>query len=239
MKTKLGVNIDHVATLRNARNEGHPNIIKAAKNVIKCGADSITVHVREDQRHIRKSDAVLLKNKITKPINLEMAPTNDMLNFALKLKPKYVCIVPEKRKELTTEGGLNLKNNNLFKIINKLKKKNIEVSLFINPSLKDVNYSYQLGADAVEIHTGNFAKAIKDNNRKKIFLEFNKIKKCEQVCIKKMIKFNLGHGLDYKSTKYLMRLKNVNELNIGHFIIGESLFEGMSKVIKNFKKIIK
>ncbi len=188
---------------------------------------------------LEKSDAVLLKNKITKPINLEMAPTNDMLNFALKLKPKYVCIVPEKRKELTTEGGLNLKNKNLFKIINKLKKKNIEVSLFINPNFKDVNYSFKLGADAVEIHTGNFAKATKDNNRKKIFLEFNKIKKCEQVCIKKKVKFNLGHGLDYRSTKYLMKLKNVNELNIGHFIIGESIFEGLSKVIKNFKKIIK
>ena len=126
MKAKLGVNIDHVATLRNARGEGHPNIVSAAKEVIKNGADSITIHVREDQRHIKRIDALILKKKINKPINLEMAPTKDMLRFALKLKPKYVCIVPEKRQEITTEGGLNLNQKNLKNIIQKLKNKKIE-----------------------------------------------------------------------------------------------------------------
>ena len=149
MNTKLGVNIDHVATLRNARGEDHPNIIKAAKEVIKYGADSITIHVREDQRHIKKEDALMLKQKIKKPINLEMAPTIEMMNFAIRLKPEYVCIVPEKRKEVTTEGGLNLKNTNLSKIINKLKKKNIKVSLFINPNINDVEKSNKLGVETV------------------------------------------------------------------------------------------
>ena len=152
MRSKLGVNIDHVATLRNARGENHPVLLKAAKEVIKYGADSITIHVREDQRHVKKKDAILLKRKIKKPINLEMAPTIAMVNFAIKLNPKFVCIVPEKRREVTTEGGLNLTQKNLKKLINKLKKNNIEVSLFINPSVKDVRNSYKLGVNAIEIH---------------------------------------------------------------------------------------
>ena len=176
MKSKLGVNIDHVATLRNARGEDHPVLLKAAKEVIKYGADSITIHVREDQRHVKKKDAIILKKKIKKPINLEMAPTTDMTNFAINLRPKYVCIVPEKRREVTTEGGLKLSQQKLKKIIKKLQNYKIEVSLFINPNIKDIKYSYKLGADAVEIHTGSFAEAVKSNNKKKIISEFNKIK---------------------------------------------------------------
>ncbi len=239
MNIKLGVNIDHVATLRNARGENHPSIIYAAKEAIKSGADSITIHVREDQRHIKKSDAILLKKKIKSPINLEMAPTFAMLKFANNLKPRFVCIVPEKRKEITTEGGLSLSNKNLPKIIKSLKKNNIEVSLFINPKTKDIIKSNLLGVDAVEIHTGSFAKAYKSKKRKKISSEFQKLKKCEEACIKTKMKFNLGHGLDYGSTKYLRKLKHVNEYNIGHFIIGESLFHGFVSVIKKFKKILK
>ncbi len=238
MKTKLGVNIDHVATLRNARGEGHPDILDAANEIIKNGADSITIHVREDQRHIKKTDALILKKKIKKPINLEMAPTIDMLNFAIKLKPKYVCIVPEKRREVTTEGGLKLSQKNLKFIIKKLKSKNIEVSLFINPSAKDVIRSNELNSDAIEIHTGMFSAAIKKKNKLKIEKEFNKIKKCKIECDKTKMKFNVGHGLTYHSAKYLKKINNINEYNIGHFIIGESLFCGFSKVIKKFKKII-
>lgn len=238
MKTKLGVNIDHVATLRNARGEGHPDILDAANEIIKNGADSITIHVREDQRHIKKTDALILKKKIKKPINLEMAPTIDMLNFAIKLKPKYVCIVPEKRREVTTEGGLKLSQKNLKFIIKKLKSKNIEVSLFINPSVKDVIRSNELNSDAIEIHTGMFSAAIKKKNKLKIEKEFNKIKKCKIECDKTKMKFNVGHGLTYHSAKYLKKINNINEYNIGHFIIGESLFCGFSKIIKKFKKII-
>ena len=235
---RLGVNIDHVATLRNARGEDHPVLLKAAKEVIKYGADSITIHVREDQRHVKKKDAIILKKKIKKPINLEMAPTTDMTNFAINLRPKYVCIVPEKRREVTTEGGLKLSQQKLKKIIKKLQNYKIEVSLFINPNIKDIKYSYKLGADAVEIHTGSFAEAVKSNNKKKIISEFNKIKKCKIECDKTKMKFNLGHGLDYKSAKFLKKIKNINEYNIGHFIIGESLFDGFSKVIKKFKRIL-
>tara|TARA_B100000963_G_scaffold53391_1_gene41519 strand:+ start:3628 stop:4347 length:720 start_codon:yes stop_codon:yes gene_type:complete len=238
MKSKLGVNIDHVATLRNARGENHPVLLKAAKEVIKYGADSITIHVREDQRHVKKKDAIILKKNINKPINLEMAPTTEMTNFAIKLLPKYVCIVPEKRQEITTEGGLKLSQKNLKKIIKKLQRSKIKVSLFINPSVKNIKDSYKLGADAIEIHTGSFAEAIKSKNKKKITFEFNKIRKCKFECDKTKMKFNLGHGLDYKSTVYLKKLKNINEYNIGHFIIGESLFDGFSKVIKTFKRII-
>ncbi len=239
MKSKLGVNIDHVATLRNARGENHPVLLKAAKEVIKYGADSITIHVREDQRHVNKTDAILLKKKINKPINLEMAPTIAMVNFAIKLKPKFVCIVPENRREITTEGGLNLSQKNLRILINKLKKNNIEVSLFINPSIKDIRKSDKLGADAIEIHTGSFAKSIKAKNKNKKIYEFNKIKKCKLECDKTKMKFNLGHGLDYQSIKYLNKIKNINEYNIGHFIIGESLFDGFPKVIKKFKRLIR
>lgn len=238
MKAKLGVNIDHVATLRNARGGGHPDIVSAAKEVIKSGADSITIHVREDQRHIKKTDALILKKKINKPINLEMAPTKDMLRFALKLKPKYVCIVPEKRQEITTEGGLNLNQKNLKNIIQKLKNKKIEVSLFINPNLKDVKRSNILGASAVEIHTGAFAYSLKNKNKKKVNIEFKKIKKCQIECQNSLMKFNVGHGLTYGSAAYLKKIKNINEFNIGHFIIGESLFDGFSKVVKKFKKIL-
>ena len=239
MPVKLGVNIDHIATLRNARGEGHPDLLKAAHIAIKNGANSLTIHVREDQRHVKFNDAVLLKKKIKSPINLEMAPTKQMTNFAVKLKPKYVCIVPEKRREVTTEGGLNLKNKNLKTIIKKLKASRILVSLFINPEKKTIIMANSLGVDAIELHTGNFARAIKRKNKKLINLEFNKIKNCKFLCDKTSMKFNLGHGLDYVSAKYLMKIKRINEFNIGHFIIGESVFEGLGNVVKKFKKILK
>ena len=167
-----------------------------------------------------------------------MAPTEDMLRFALKLKPKYVCIVPEKRQEITTEGGLNLKQKNLKNIIKKLKNKKIEVSLFINPNLKDVKRSRILGANAVEIHTGTFASSLKNKNKNKANIEFKKIKQCQIECQNTHMKFNVGHGLTYDSAAYLKKIKNINEYNIGHFIIGESLFDGFSKVVKKFKKIL-
>ena len=154
------------------------------------------------------------------------------------MAPKYVCIVPEKRREVTTEGGLKLSQKNLKFIIKKLKSKNIEVSLFINPSTKDVIRSNELNSDAIEIHTGMFSAAIKKKNKLKIEKEFNKIKKCKIECDKTKMKFNVGHGLTYHSAKYLKKINNINEYNIGHFIIGESLFCGFSKVIKKFKKII-
>ncbi len=158
MIKKLGVNIDHVATIRNARGEDYPNPIRAAVIAQKSGADSITIHLREDRRHIRDNDLKNIKKKIKIPLNLEMAPTNEMLKIALKYKPDYVCIVPEKRSEITTEGGLNIKKNKTIikKIINKLKRKGIKVSLFIEPNISDIKISKILGAHSIELHTGKF-----------------------------------------------------------------------------------
>ena len=157
-KTRLGVNIDHVATIRNARGETYPDPLKAALLAQKSGADSITIHLREDRRHIRDKDLKNIKKKIKIPLNLEMAPTKEMLNIAIKHKPNFVCIVPEKRREITTEGGLNVKKNTGFlkKIIEKLKKNKIRVSLFIEPKIFDIILSKKLGANCVELHTGKF-----------------------------------------------------------------------------------
>ncbi len=236
---RLGVNIDHVATLRNARGESHPNPVFAAKFAKKSGADSITIHLREDRRHIRDVDAKQICAIKKLLINLEVSTNTSMINTALKIKPNYVCIVPENRKEITTEGGLNLKKNRkqLKMIIQKFKKKNIRTSLFINPSIEDIKISKQVGSDCVEIHTGKLANFIK--SKKKFSKELIRIKKCSILGDKLGLEIHAGHGLDYKTTRILSKIKEITEFNIGHFIIGESIFFGLSKVIKKFKKLIK
>ena len=237
-KKKLGVNIDHVATIRNARNVTYPDPLRAALLAQKCGADSVTIHLREDRRHIRDSDLKNIKKKIKIPLNLEMSPTKQMLNIALKNKPNYVCIVPEKRKEITTEGGLNLKKNKkkLLGIINKLKKSNIRVSLFIEPKISDVILSKLLGADCVELHTGKYCNSLQ--NIKKAKLHFFKIKKSAYHAKKIGLDVHAGHGLTYKSSKNLSKIKYISEFNIGLFIIAESIFIGLKQSIKKFKNII-
>ncbi len=236
---RLGVNIDHVATLRNARGEKHPNPVFAAKFAKKSGADSITIHLREDRRHIRDIDAKQICAIKKLLINLEVSTNTSMIKTALKIKPNYVCIVPENRKEITTEGGLNLKKNKkqLKIIIQKFKKKNIRTSLFINPSIEDIKISKQVGSDCVEIHTGKLANFIK--SKKKFSKELIRIKKCSILGNKLGLEIHAGHGLDYKTTRMLSKIKEITEFNIGHFIIGESIFFGLSKVIKKFKKLIK
>ena len=238
MRKRLGVNIDHVATIRNARNEFYPNPLEAAILCTKNGADSITIHLREDRRHIRDIDLIKIKKKIKKPLNLEMAPTNEMLKIALKHKPNFVCLVPEKRKEITTEGGLNLKKNktSLFKIINKLKKRKIRVSLFINPNLTDIKISKELNADCVELHTGKYCRLL--NMNKSTSLEYKKISKSAFFAKKNKLEVHAGHGLTYKSAYKISRIANISEFNIGHFIISESIFQGLPKIVKKFKKII-
>ena len=236
---RLGVNIDHIATLRNARGELHPNPIEAAKLAIKYGADSITLHLREDRRHITNKDLLNI-SKIKKiSINLEMAATNEMLNIALKYKPNFVCIVPEKRKEITTEGGLNLYRNKtkLIKILKKLNKKKIRTSLFINPNISDVILSKNLGAKCVELHTGKIANKIKKKQR--YLNELNKIKKCAKKATINGLEVHVGHGIDYKTAKILKKIYEIKEFNIGHFIIGESIFNGFKTTIKKFIRIIR
>ena len=218
---RLGVNIDHIATLRNARGEKHPNPVFAAKEVIKFGANSVTIHLREDRRHINDLDTkeICALNKVL--VNLEVSMNSEIVKKALRYKPNYICIVPENRKE----------------IIFKFKKSNIRTSLFINPNLNDIKLSKKLNVDCVEIHTGKLANHVK--SRKNFLSELNRIKKSSKLASKLDIEVHAGHGLDYKTTKILTKIKEIEEFNIGHFIIGESIFYGLPKVIKDFKKIIK
>jgi pyridoxine 5-phosphate synthase len=236
---RLGVNIDHIATVRNARGEQHPDPFFAASQVIKMGADSVTIHLREDRRHINDDDAkkiCKLKNIL---VNLEISMNDKIVKNALRIKPSYICIVPENRKEITTEGGLNLTKNKkrLKAIIEKFKKVKIRTSLFINPTIKDIKLSKELNVDCVEIHTGRISNLVKLN--KKYNTEFNRIKKSSILANKLDIEVHAGHGLDYKTTKILNKINEIQEFNIGHFIIGESIFYGLTKVIKRFKKILK
>ena len=237
MKT-FGVNIDHDATVRNARGEGHPDIIEIANIVKKSGANSITIHLREDRRHIKDSDLKKLC-KMDFLINLEMAANIKMVNLALKNKPKFVCLVPEKRNEITTEGGLdlNLNFNIIKKIITILNNKKIRTSLFIDPSIKNIILSKKIGTQCVELHTGKISRLVKQN--KSFKKELNKIIKCSKFGLKNNIEIHAGHGLDYQTTKILNKIPYITEYNIGHFIIGESIKFGIPKVIKKFKKIIK
>ena len=236
---RLGINIDHVATLRNARGEKHPDPISAALYVVKCGADSVTIHLREDRRHINDNDAKRICNLKNVLVNLEVSMNENIISNALRIKPNYICIVPENRKEITTEGGLNLKKNfnKLKKIISKFKKVKIRTSLFINPSLNDIKLSKSLGVDCVEIHTGKLSNKVK--SKQKYHKELQRIKNSSKLASLLGIEVHAGHGLDYKSTKLLSKINEIHEYNIGHFIIGESVFYGLLKVIKNFKRLLK
>ncbi len=238
-KIRLGVNIDHVATVRNARGENYPNPLRAAVLAQDNGADSVTIHLREDRRHINEKDLKTIKSKIKIPLNLEIAATREMLKIALKRKPPFVCIVPEKRKEITTEGGLNLdyKKNFLKIIISKLKNNNSRVSLFVEPEIKTIKKAKLLGANCVEIHTGKLCNLINLNRNYKN--ELRKIKNATLIGNKLGLEVHAGHGLTYKSARILTKVDGIQEFNIGHFLVGESIFLGLPKVIKKFKKLLK
>ena len=238
-KIRLGVNIDHVATVRNARGENYPSPLRAAIVAQKNGADSVTIHLREDRRHINEKDLKIIKSKLRIPLNLEIAATKEMLNIALKNKPPFICIVPEKRQEVTTEGGLNLKykKNLLKKTIHKLKKNNSRVSLFIEPNKNDIYESKSLNADCVEIHTGKICNLI--NDKKNYKKELTKIKAAVNLGNKLGLEVHAGHGLTFQSAKILSKVKGIKEFNIGHFLVGESIFVGLNQVIRDFKMILK
>ncbi len=236
---KLGVNIDHIATLRNARNEIHPSPLLAAKLAMKYGANSVTIHLREDRRHIIDKDLIDISKNKKIPLNLEIACTNEMLKIALRYKPNFVCIVPEKRKEITTEGGLNLNKNkqklkNFLEILN---KKRIRTSLFVNSKMHDIKTAKSLGTKCVEIHTGKISNKIKKGINYKN--ELIKIKNSIKLAKALKLEVHAGHGMDFKTAKVLSRLKKIDEFNIGHFIIGESIFYGFKNTINKFKNILK
>ena len=238
-RIRLGVNIDHVATVRNARGETYPSPLRAALLAEKNGADSVTIHLREDRRHINELDLKKIIKKLKIPLNLEIAATKEMLKIASRSRPPFICIVPEKRKEITTEGGLNLNYNKKFlkTLIQKLKKNKSRISLFIEPSLTDLEKAKKLNVDCVEIHTGKLCNLI--NNRKNYKKELKRINKAVNQGNKLGLEVHAGHGLTYTSAKILSKIKGIEEFNIGHFLVGESIFEGMPLTIKRFKKILK
>lgn len=234
----LCVNIDHIATLRQARGEKFPDLIYAAKIIEKTEAVGITVHLREDRRHIQDYDVINLKKVLTKKLNLEMSINKDIVDFAQKIIPDEATIVPEKRKELTTEGGLDVIKNKtkLEKVINTLKKKGIVVSLFVDPDLKQIKVAKDLNADFIEIHTGIYSNAkIKEIENK----EFVKIKKAVQYAKEIGLRVNAGHGLNYRNTKKIAKIRGIEDLNIGFSIIAHSIFVGLENAVKEMLKIIR
>ena len=235
---RLGVNIDHVATLRNARGENYPSPLRAALLCKEYGADGITAHLREDRRHIKDDDILEIREKVQLPLNFEMAPTNEMLQLAIKVKPNACCIVPEKREEVTTEGGIDIKknHNNLFHLIRELKQNNIRVSLFIDPSDDQINAAKEIGADIVEIHAGEFCKYVHLGLDSEI--SFNKIKEASFLANKLGLEVHLGHGITFESIEKLAAIEEIKEFNIGHFIISESIFLGLKDTIREFKYLI-
>jgi len=233
----LGVNIDHVATLRQARLGRYPDTVQAALMAEQAGADSITVHLREDRRHIQDHDVKRLQQAMLTPMNLEMAVTEEMLDIAEDLKPEYCCLVPEKREELTTEGGLDVvaMETSIKEACQRLKGEGIRVSLFIDADMEQIEASREFGADVVEIHTGPYADAVDEKTRKS---ELQKIITGVEIGSNLGLQMNAGHGLDYQNVQAVAAIPGIHELNIGHSIIARSVFTGLEESVKEIKKLM-
>ena len=232
---KLGVNIDHIATLRNARGQDNPSILRALKVCEKAKVDTLTVHLREDRRHINDNDLKLLKKHSRLPINLEMALTDEMISISKRIKPNFICLVPEKRNEITTEGGLNLEKiseNKLKSLLSVCYSNGIELSAFINPNKKAIDLAKRLNFQTVELHTGSLDK-IKINNKDK-----EKINSMINYAFDKNLKVNIGHGLNFSNIKFIKNRKKIDTVHIGHFIISEAIFSSLNETIKKFQRII-
>lgn len=235
---KLGVNIDHVATVRQARGTIEPDPVLAASMAELAGADGITMHLREDRRHMQDRDLNLLRETVRTRLNLEMAATQEMVKIAMEVKPDMVTLVPEKRAELTTEGGLEVKlaREELSKYIRLLQDGEIAVSLFIDPNIDQVKAAHKVGADYIEIHTGRYAEA---RNRKEENREYSDILNAVKIASKLKLGINAGHGLDYWNIKRLLQIDEIEEYNIGHSIISRSVIVGIDKAVKDMVDIIK
>jgi pyridoxine 5-phosphate synthase len=233
-RLRLGVNVDHIATIRNARGGRHPDPVRAAKVAIAAGCDGITAHLREDRRHIRDDDIARLKAEIDKPLNLEMAATGEMLAIALATRPHAACIVPEKRSERTTEGGLDAagQHNHLAPFVAKLNDAGVRVSLFIAAERRQFEAAARLHAPVVEIHVGAWCEALAENRGKAADDEWRRIVEGAAFAKSLGLEVHAGHGLDYGTAETIGTLPQVVELNIGHFLIGESVFEGLTDTIK-------
>jgi pyridoxine 5-phosphate synthase len=234
---RLGVNVDHVATIRNARGGRHPDPVRAAKLAIEAGADGITAHLREDRRHIRDEDMARLKQEISKPLNFEMAATPEMVAIALKVMPHACCLVPERRMERTTEGGLDLvgQRQHLAPAIDALRDGGIRVSLFIGAEPAQIETAAALGAPVIEIHTGTWCDALAAGDRALANAEWRRIQDGARQAGKLGLEVHAGHGLDYASAETISGLSEVVELNIGHYLVGEALFTGLTETIRNMR----
>jgi pyridoxine 5-phosphate synthase len=235
-KLRLGVNIDHVATIRNARGGIYPDPIRAAKIASENGADGITAHLREDRRHIIDEDIGHLIDSIELPINMEMAATEEMVRIALKHRPHAACIVPERREELTTEGGLNAagQHNHLAPVIARLTEAGIRVSLFIEPNARQIEAALSLGAPVVEFHTGRYAHA----EGEECAIELARIADAAALAAKNGIEPHAGHGLTFDNVQPIAAIPQIAELNIGHFLIGEAIFEGLGPVVRRMRELM-
>ncbi len=237
---RLGVNIDHVATIRNARGGDHPDPMRAVRIVQQAGGDGITVHLREDRRHIRDSDLDAIMAGSTLPINLEMAATEEMLAIALRHKPHAACIVPEKREERTTEGGLDAAwlHNTLMPIVSRLSEAGIRVSLFIEPEARQIEAAMRLGAPVVELHTGRYAHLWLDDDRDGVQAELKRIADAAALASKNGIEPHAGHGLTFENVQPIAAIPQLAELNIGHYLIGEAIFDGLEASIRKMRQLM-
>ena len=235
-KLRLGVNIDHVATIRNARGGDHPDPVRAARIAASAGADGITAHLREDRRHITDADIDRLMAEIDLPLNLEMAATEEMLAIALAHRPNAACIVPEKREERTTEGGLDAagQHNHLAYYVDKLRSANIRVSLFIEPDERQVEAALRLGAPVVEFHTGRYAHVDGEERA----AELKRIADCAALAIKSGIEPHAGHGLTFDNVAAVAAIPQLAELNIGHFLVGEAIFTGLEESVRRMRQLM-
>ncbi|SFO27347.1 pyridoxine 5'-phosphate synthase [Bradyrhizobium sp. Ghvi] len=234
---RLGVNIDHVATVRNARGGRHPDPVRAALLAIEAGADGITAHLREDRRHIRDEDMARLKAEISKPLNFEMAATDDMMRISLATKPHAVCLVPERRQEVTTEGGLDVvgQHNALAPYIARLTDAGIRVSLFIAADPAQIAMAAQLRAPVIEIHTGAWCDAVTDGHTDKAEAEWQRILAGVKLAKAAGLEVHAGHGLDYATAEKIAALPEIMELNIGYYMIGEALFVGLAETVRKMR----
>ena len=230
---RLGVNIDHVATVRNARGAGYPDPVRAALLAAEAGADGITAHLREDRRHITDDDIARLSAELTIPLNLEMAATDEMLGVALRHRPHAACIVPEKRAERTTEGGLDAagQHNRLRYLVSELHRAKIRVSLFIEPDARQIEAAIRLGAPVVELHTGRYAEL--DGAAQ--VAELRRLSDAAALAAKNGIEVHAGHGLTYANVAPIAAIPQVRELNIGHFLVGEALFVGLGDAVREMR----
>lgn len=237
---RLGVNIDHVATIRNARGGDHPDPVRAAEIVAAVGGDGITAHLREDRRHIRDEDLARIQAATNLPLNLEMAATREMLDIALKHKPHAACIVPEKREERTTEGGLDAAgmHNTLVPICEELRAAGIRVSLFIEADERQLEAALRLGAPVVEFHTGEYAHAFLDGDAERVSRELKRITDMAALAAKNGIEPHAGHGLTFANVQPIAAIPQIAELNIGHYLIGEAVFVGLERAIRRMRELM-